>query len=88
MCSSIVGQYPTRLMPAIVLYAFKSDVAGGARFQTTNNEQVNNTTAENGGSFTNFIDVDANVGFQIVEFNNLHSAPNSIPGNVVVKTVS
>jgi len=66
----------------------RSDVTGGARFQITNNEQANNTTADNGGSFTNFIDVDANVGLQIVEFNNLHSAPNSIPGNVVVKTVS
>ncbi len=62
----------------------RSNVSSNARFQISNNQQSSGAQ----GSFAAFIDVDANTAMQIVEFNNLHDAPNSIPGNVLVKTFS
>ncbi len=59
----------------------RNDLTSSARITITNNEQANSPN----GSFSNFIDIDANVSLILVAFNNIHSAVNSFPPNVMVQ---
>jgi len=54
----------------------RGDVTASARMQISNNQQADSGTQ---GSFSYFLDVDANVPMKIFAYNNLQSAPNSIP---------
>lgn len=62
----------------------RDDVTSSARIQITNNQQADSLE----GTFANFIDIDANKELQLVRFNNLQNAGDSIPAAVIVKTVS
>lgn len=62
----------------------RSDVTEEARIQVTNNEQADNPS----GIFAYFIDIDTSEPLELVSFNNIQDAPNSIPESVIVKTVT
>jgi len=63
----------------------RSDVTAGARLQITNNQQAD---SEKDGKFALFIDIDANTKLELARFNNIQSAVDSFPPEVVVKTLS
>ena len=68
----------------------RSDVEAAARLQVTNNSAGSNNNPEEGKpqKFEYFVDIDANVAMNLVEFNNIRGpAVDSIPSNVVHNTI-